>query len=108
MATDNTGKLDALLKEHEGDFDVLKEALKEVAKEQGEERKKKAKEQIVKALDLKRQMDDAERQFNSQKKKWDKELGKTLARLNNMAQNRPVDEGLSDKEEKDGGEQQQS
>jgi seryl-tRNA synthetase len=107
MATDNTGRLDALLKEHQGDFDVLQEALKEVAKEQGEERKKKAKEQIVKALDLKRQMDDAERQFNSQKKKWDKELGKTLARLNNMAQNRPIDDGISDKEDKgDGGGEQ--
>lgn len=100
MATDNTGKLDAMLKEHAADFNVLQEALKEVAKEQGEERKKKAKEQIVKALDLKRQMDEAERNFNSSKKKWDKELGKTLARLNNMANNRPIEDGLNDKEEK--------
>jgi nitric oxide reductase activation protein len=104
--TDNTGKLDDLLKRHAGEgFDVLAEALKEVAKEEGEERKKKAKEQIRKAMDLKRQMDEAERQFNSQKKKWDKELGKTLARLNNMAIGRPVDEGVNDKEDQKEGEQ---
>lgn len=85
---------------HHEDFDVLREALKEVAKEDPECRK--AEEMIRKALDLKRQMDDAERQFTSQKKKWDKELGKTLQRLNNMAQNKPLDEGIqNDDKEKE-------
>lgn len=92
--TPNTSKLDDLLKPHQTEFNVLQEALKEVAKEDSESRKGKAKEMIRKALDLKRQMDEAERQFNSQKKKWDKELGKTLQRLSNMANNKPLDEGV--------------
>lgn len=96
--TNNTGRLDEMLKPHHEEFDVLKEALKEVAKEDGETRKGKAKEMIRKAMDLKRQMDEAEKQFNGQKKKWDKELGKTLQRLQNMANNKPLDEGV----EKDG------
>ena len=65
--TQNTSKLDDLLKPHQEEF---------------------------KALDLKRQMDEAERTFTSQKKKWDKELGKTLQRLTNMANNKPLDEGI--------------
>ena len=103
MSSENVGKLDELLKPHQQEFDVLTEALKEVAKEQGEERKRKAKEMIVKALDLKRQMDEAERNFNAQKKKWDKELGSALSRLGNMARNRPLDEGLSEKTEESNG-----
>lgn len=91
--TPNTSKLDELLKPHQTEFNVLQEALKEVAKEDSEARKGKAKEMIRKALDLKRQMDEAERKFTSEKKKWDKELGKTLNRLNNMANNRPLEEG---------------
>jgi len=104
MATPNTSKLDELLKPHQEEFNVLQEALKEVAKEDTETRKGKAKEMIRKALDLKRQMDEAERTFNSQKKKFDKELGKTLQRLTNMANNKPLDEGV----EKEGGEKDSS
>lgn len=89
---------------HHEDFDVLKEALKEVAKDDPETRKGKAKEMIRKALELKRQMDEAERQFTSQKKKWDKELGKTLQRLANMTQNKPLDEGI----QKDDGKEEES
>jgi hypothetical protein len=100
MATPNTSKLDELLKPHQEEFNVLQEALKEVSKEDAESRKGKAKEMIRKALDLKRQMDEEERKFNGQKKKWDKELGKTLQRLANMANNKPLDEGV----EKEGGE----
>ena len=85
---------------HHEDFDVLKEALKEVAKEDSESRK--AKEMIRKALELKRQMDDAARQFTSQKKKWDKELGKTLQRLTNIANDKPLDDDIqNDDKEKE-------
>ena len=58
------------------------------------ERTWQAKEMIRKALDLKRQMDEAERRFTSQKKKWDKELGKTLKRLANIANHKPLDDGI--------------
>tara|TARA_Y100000034_G_C6721861_1_gene319386 strand:- start:243 stop:560 length:318 start_codon:yes stop_codon:yes gene_type:complete len=94
--TKNTGRLDELFKPHEQQVDVLKEALKEVSEEQAEKKKKAAKELIVKALELKKQMDDAEKQFTSQKQKWDKELGKVMNRLQNMASGKPLDEGEKD------------
>ena len=66
------------------------------------ERTWRAEEMIRKALELKQQMDDAERQFTSQKKKWDKELGKTLQRLTNIANNKPLDDGIqNDDKEKE-------
>jgi hypothetical protein len=98
--TPNTSRLDELLKPHRQEFDVLKAALKEVAEEDSETRKGKAKEMIRKALELKGQMDQAESQFTAQKKKWDKELGKTLQRLTNMANNKPLDEGIEKEGEK--------
>lgn len=101
MATDNTKKLDDMLRPHRQELDVLQEALQEVSKEDAEKRKTEAKELIRRALDLQKQMDQAEKQFLGQKKKWDKELGKALKRLQNMANNRPLDEGIDEKEEKE-------
>jgi uncharacterized membrane protein (UPF0182 family) len=95
MAT-NTERLDDLFKPHAQKVDILKEALREVSEEQAEKKKAAAKELVVKALDLKKQMDDAEKQFNAQKKKWDKELGKVINRLQNMAQGKPLDDGEKD------------
>ena len=92
-STRNTDRLDEMFKPVEKKVDILKEALEEVSKERAEERKKAAKDLIRKALDLKKQMDDAENQFLGQKRKWDKELGKVMNRLNNMASGRPLDEG---------------
>ena len=104
--TQNTSKLEDLLRPHQQEFNVLQEALVRisplwygVSEEDMETRKKSAKEMIRKALELKKQMDDAEKQFSSQKKKWDKELGKTLQRLQNMANNRPLEEGVKEEKE---------
>jgi hypothetical protein len=97
--TQNTQRLEEMLKPHRGEFDVLKEALKDVVKEDAEKKKDAAKELIRKALDLQSRMDSAERTFSSEKKKFDKELGKTLNRLRNMASGRPLDEGENDNEE---------
>ena len=105
VQTKNTDKLNELFKPHEQQVDILKEALKEVSEERAEERKKAAKDLVRKALDLQKQMDDAERQFLGQKKKWDKELGKLINRLNNMAGGRPLTHGEEDDaEEEEGGE----
>lgn len=98
VQTPNTQRLEELLKPHKQEFDVLKEALKEVSKEDAEKKKDAAKELIRKALTLQSQMDTAERTFNSEKKKFDKELGKTLNRLKNMASGRPLDEGENEGE----------
>jgi hypothetical protein len=106
LQTQNTQKLEEMLKPHRIEFDVLREALKEVSKEESDKKKDSAKELIRKALDLQSRMDAAERTFNSEKKKFDKELGKTLNRLRNMAAGRPLDEGdKDDDKEGDGAEQ---
>jgi hypothetical protein len=97
LQTQNTARLEELLKPHREEFDVLKEALKEVSKEESEKKKVAAKDLIRKALELQDRMNTAERTFNSEKKKFDKELGKTLNRLKNMASGRPLD----DEEEKE-------
>jgi hypothetical protein len=80
---------------------VLQEALTEITKEQGEQKKENAKKLIKEALALQDQMNQAERQFNSQKKKWDKSLGKVLNRLQNMASGKPVTLEDEEEEEKD-------
>ena len=111
MAIDskNIQALEEMLKPHRGEMDVLKEALKEVTKEEGEKKKVAAKDLIRKGLDLQSRMNTAERTFNSEKKKFDKELGKVINRLKNMAQGRALDEGEDEEENKEGsGDQAQS
>lgn len=100
--TKNTERLGDMLKPHEQKLDILKEALDEVSQERAEKRKESAKELIRKALDLKSQMDKAKSAFEGQTKKWDKELGKVMNRLQNMASGRPLNDGEEDEEDGDG------
>jgi hypothetical protein len=93
------GRLNKLFEPHEQKLDILNEALEEVSKEKAEERKGKAKELIRKALDLQNQMQAAQREFQGKSKKWEKELGKVMNRLENMAQGKPLDDG----EDEEGG-----
>jgi hypothetical protein len=102
VQTQNVARLEEMLKPHRQEFDVLKEALREVSKEEAEKKKDAAKELVRKGLDLQQRMDQAERTFNSEKKKFDKELGKTLNRLRNMASGRPLDDEEKEGEEKEG------
>ena len=103
VETNNTKRLEDMLKPYKGEFDFLKEAFKEVEKEDGEQRKGAAKDLIRKAKELKGRMDAAEREFTANKKKFDKELGKVLNRLQNMANGRPLDEGEQKDDEGGGG-----
>lgn len=98
VQTNNTQKLEALFSPHRVDIDVLKEAFAEVAKEDSEKRKIEAKDLIRKARELQNRMNVAERQFNSDKKKFDKELGKIINKLTNMAAGRQVDDEEEEKE----------
>lgn len=61
--------------------EVFQNALKKIQKKRDEELEAKAEELLQKAIDLRMKMDEADRQFNSQKKKFDKELGKLLSRI---------------------------
>lgn len=99
METNNTKRLDEMLKPYKGEFDVLKEAFKEVEKEDAEKRKESAKGLIRAAKKCQEDMNVAERNFLSQKKKADKELGKLVNRLGNMAEGRPLDHGEEEERE---------
>lgn len=99
VQTNNTKALDDLLAPHKQEMNILSEALKEVNQEDVEKKKGAAKELIRKCLDLQSRMDQAERTFNAEKKKWDKELGKTINRLKNMVAGRPQNEGVEEEKE---------
>jgi len=82
----NAEKLTTLL-----DFDPAKrptltqelfgEVVKEIKEERAKEAKTKAKEQLVKAMQLREQMAKADKDFNGQKQKMEKELGKVLNQI---------------------------
>lgn len=86
MATKtSTERLGELLGTYKIESDVLTSAIKEIKDEQAEARKEQAKELVRKALELQGRMNAAEKQFKQEKARFDKELGKTLNRLNNFA-----------------------
>lgn len=99
VETANTKKLDELLSNQGEAVDILQEALKEVSAERAEKRKESAKALIREALDLQEQMSAAERRFLSEKKKWDKKLGKLIGRLTAMARGQQLPDGEDDDEE---------
>lgn len=100
LETNNTKALDSLLAPHRQELNLLAEAMKEVAQEDNEKKKESAKALIREAIALKVQMDQAQRDFESKKKKCDKALGKLIRRLENMSAGRPIDEGVEETEGK--------
>lgn len=61
--------------------DVLSEVIKELDAERRVKAKDEAKKVLTEALDLANKMKEAEKQFNTQKEKFNKELGKLLSTL---------------------------
>lgn len=61
--------------------ELFGEVVKEIREERVKDAKVKAKEQLVKAMQLREQMSKAEKDFNSQKQKMEKELGKVLNQI---------------------------
>jgi hypothetical protein len=88
----NVQKLEEMLKPHQQATDVLSKALAQVTKEDGEKKVEAAIVLIRKAQGLQDQMTQIEKRFNSEKAKFDKELGKILNSLRNMASGKPIDE----------------
>jgi negative regulator of genetic competence, sporulation and motility len=74
---------DDVLKRPKVTEEIFKEVMSEIRKERSDKAKAKARELIVKALDLQEQMEKAEKEFRSQKAKFEKELGKILNQLEN-------------------------
>lgn len=80
---------------------LFSEVLKEITDERAKEGKAKAKELLVKAMDLRRQMSKAEKDFNNQKQKFDKELGKFLNQINGMLSGKAPEECAEETENKE-------
>jgi uncharacterized phage infection (PIP) family protein YhgE len=103
MADDRAfAKLEELLgfdpaKTGAGNAGVLQEAIKEINEENNKQLKQKAKDLLVQAMDLRRKMDAASKEFRKQEQKFAKELGKLLNRIEQMAQGRS---GEPEEEEK--------
>jgi DNA replication protein DnaD len=61
--------------------DLFSEVVKEIQEERTKEAKAKAKEYLIKAMQLREQMEKAKRDFDTQYKKFEKELGKVLNQI---------------------------
>lgn len=79
---------------------VLGEAIKEIQEERALKVKAKAKEQLLKAIDLQTKMKVAKRNFEKEAKKFDKELGKVMKALEAMSKGEEVPPEEENKEEK--------
>lgn len=84
----NSRSLMDLLLPYRAEGEVLKDALAEIASEDRESRKTKAKELLRKAIELDGQMKKARADFAKQSAKWDKELGGLLRRIEAMKDGR--------------------
>ena len=69
--------------------EIFAEVVADIHKERAERAKVAAREQLLKAFELREKMSKVEREFLSQKAKFDKELGKMLNRLEASLQGRP-------------------
>lgn len=93
----NSDKLNSIL-----EFDAAKrptltqelfgEVVKEIREERAKDAKAKAKEQLVKAMQIREGMAKAEKDFNNQKQKMEKELGKVLNQIQGILSGKCPDE----------------
>lgn len=83
--SDNFSKLNEMLgfdaSKHTPLGSVLGDALKEVNEERAEKAKEECKKVVLEAIGIAEQAKQAERQFFSAQKKFDKQLGKLMGRL---------------------------
>ncbi len=78
--------------------DVVKEAIAEIHKESADDKKAKFKELYKKAMALKTQRDKVVADLAKQEKKWDKELGGVIGRMEAWVHNKPEPKEEEEKE----------
>lgn len=88
----HVAKLNALLQPHRKELDAMSQALQEVAAEEAQLKVGKIKELIRKAQEIKQAADALDKQYKSQRKKFEKELGKVMSSLERFARNEPEPE----------------
>lgn len=101
METNNTKRLDELLKDAKPEAGFFEEAMKQLQKENAEKKKTEALSLLRQAMDLKSQMQQVERETNKQLQKFDKSLGKVLNAIENMSRGRPVTEETENESDKE-------
>jgi len=94
VMADNTERLEKLIgfdaaKRQGVTQELFQEVLGEVKKERFEKAKGAAREQLLKAIELREKMYNIEKEFSAQRKKFDKELGKLLGRLESSLGGQP-------------------
>lgn len=80
--------------------ELFGEVVKEIKEERAKEAKVKAKEQLIKAMQLREQMVKAEKDFNNQKQKMEKELGKVMNQIQGILSGKCPEENSCDEEKK--------
>lgn len=88
MADQNSANIDRLSKllgydaaKQHGGKSVFDEALKEIQEEKDKATKVKAKEMLQKAIDIRMKMDEIDKQYNANRNKFNKELGKLMGKI---------------------------
>ncbi len=81
--------------------ELFADVIKEIKEEKGKEVKAKAKEHLLKSMDLTQKMEKLRREFEVQYKKMDKELGKMLGQINGMLAGKSLEEIEEEGKEKD-------
>lgn len=71
---------------------VMADALKEITEERNQKIKAKAKEQLIKAMDLQTKMKNLKKQFDTEMQKCDKELGKIMRNIKGAMEGKSIEE----------------
>lgn len=79
--------------------ELFGEVVAEIKEERAKEAKIKAKEQLIKAMQLREQMAKAEKEFNNQKQKMEKELGKVLGQIQGILSGKCPEENNSEEKQ---------
>lgn len=82
--------------------EVLQEALKEINEERAKASKVAAKELLLKAIDVRTQWAGKKREFEALDKKFEKELGKLMNKLDALSKGKSMEE--AEREEKESSE----
>lgn len=71
---------------------VMADALKEITEERNQRIKAKAKEQLLKAMELQDKMKKLKKQYDTEMAKFDKELGKIMRNIKGAMEGKSVEE----------------
>ncbi len=81
--------------------ELFADVIKEIKEEKGKEAKAKAKEHLLKSIELVQKMEKLRKEFDGQYRKMDKELGKLMGQINGMLAGKSLEEIEDEAKEKE-------